>query len=143
MAGLRVYRKLFDATVSPAYVAQEAQFLLTLSSHGLTPIFVGTDNTTYIDMEDLKEMSVGDMYGNDIGGIPQPILAGMFSLIWTLYHVHKIEYVDLWPRNFIEKQGRVWIIDFGDAKHRSDVADDYIEEILEAGRITHWNPEFL
>ena len=139
---MKIYHKKFSPG-SPGYVTQEADFLKIASDHVLSPKFINTDNETYIDMEDLDKMSVGDMYGNDINEIPEHILAGMFSLIWTLYHVHKIEYLDVWPRNFIEKDGRVWIIDFGDAKKKSDEIDDYLGEILAAGKITHSNPEFL
>jgi hypothetical protein len=94
-------------------------------------------------MEDLDELNVGDMWGENIEGIPANILAGMFSIIWTLYYVHNIEYRDVWPRNFVEKDGRVWIIDFGDAREKSDEIDDYLGEILASGKITHWNEEFL
>ena len=139
---MKIYHKAFPQA-KPGYVAQEARFLKIASDHGLSPKFVSTDNKTYIDMEDLDEMSVGDMYTNDITKIPQNILAGMFSLIWTLYHVHNIEYLDVWPRNFIEKDGRVWILDFGDAMKKAPEIDDYLGEILEAGKITHWNQEFL
>jgi len=139
---MKIYNKTFPQA-KPGYVAQEAQFLKIAADHGLSPKFVGTDNKTYIDMEDLDEMNVGDMWGENIECIPPNILAGMFSIIWTLYYVHNIEYRDVWPRNFVEKDGRVWIIDFGDAREKSDEIDDYLGEILAAGKITHWNKEFL
>ena len=139
---MKIYHKAFHKGKSE-YIRHEASLLKIASDHVLSPKFIKTDNETYIDMEDLDEMSVGDMYTNDINEIPPHILAGIFALIWTLYHVHGIEYLDVWPRNFIEKDGRVWIIDFGDARKKGGEIDDYLGEILAAGKITHWNPEFL
>jgi tRNA A-37 threonylcarbamoyl transferase component Bud32 len=66
----------------------------------------------------------------------------MFGLVWILYHICGIEYLDLWPRNFVEVDGRVWVIDFGDARMTKDKKDDYLESVFKKGRITKWNPEF-
>lgn len=135
---MAIYRKEFKNAKS-GYVKNEATLLRKAARFGLSPKFLKTDNKTFIEMDDLKEMTVEDLYGEDI---PPHILAGMFSLVWTLYHVCKIQYIDLWPRNFIERDGRVWVIDFGDAKKANDIPDEYLMEILKAGKITHWNPHF-
>jgi hypothetical protein len=46
----------------------------------------------------------------------------------------------------MEQNGRVWIIDFGDAQRinwkREDKIDKYILNVIEDGYIDHWNPEF-
>lgn len=138
---MAIYRKEFT-NPKPGYVKREATFLRKAARYGLSPKILKTDNETFIEMDNLREMSVGDMYGDDIKDIPPHILAGMFSLVWTLYHVCKIQYRDLWPRNFITKDDRVWIIDFGDATKTSDTLDEYVAEILKAGKITHWNQHF-
>ena len=138
---MAIYRKEFK-NPKAGYVKREAGFLRKAARYGLSPKLLKTDNETFIEMDNLQEMSVGDMYGDEIEDIPPHILAGMFSLVWTLYHVCKIQYLDLWPRNFITKDDRVWIIDFGDALKASDEPDEYVMEILKAGKITHWNSAF-
>lgn len=136
------YVKRFN-TKNYAAVRREVELLNIAASHGLAPEVIDTDYKTYIEMEDLEEMNVGDLYGNEIEDIPQHILAGMFSIVWFLYYVCGIEYRDLWPRNFIAIDDRVFIIDFGDARKKQKRCDRYLAKILKAGRITHWNPDFV
>ena len=138
---MAIYRKNFK-DAKPGYVRREAAFLRKAARFGLSPKLLKTDNETFIEMDDLREMTVEDMFGESIEDIPPHILAGMFSLVWTLYHVCKIQYCDIWPRNFIAKGDKVWIIDFGDARKASDKQDEYLIEILKSGKITHWNPAF-
>ena len=140
------YRKVFKG-VDPSYVRNEAELQMVAAKFGLSPKVLGTDYKTFIEMEEIENMNVGDWYGEDIKDIPPHILSAMWSLVWMLYHVCGIAYIDVWPRNFVEKNGRVWIIDFGDAYELrytdSEEPDHYLDEILKAGKITHWNPEFL
>lgn len=147
------YRAILSRTIKMSYikrfkvknyaaVRREAELLNTAASYGLAPEVYDTDYKTYIEMEDLEEMSVSDMYGDEIKNIPPHILGGMFSIVWFLYYVAGIEYRDLWPRNFIAIGDRVFIIDFGDARKKNKKCDHYLEKILKAGRITHWNPNF-
>ena len=56
---MKIYNKTFPQA-KPGYVAQEARFLKIAADHGLSPKFVGTDNKSYIDMEDLDELNVTD-----------------------------------------------------------------------------------
>jgi predicted Ser/Thr protein kinase len=135
------YIKHFKRTPA-SYVKREAELLQVAASYGLAPEIYDTDYKTYIEMENLNEMNVGDMWGNEVEDIPDNILAGMFSIIWFLYNVCGIEYRDVWPRNFVAVGDRVYIIDFGDARRKRPRCDRYLSKILKAGRITHWNPEF-
>lgn len=140
------FKKTFK-NVPESYVRNEVILQGIAARHGLAPNIKKTDYKTFIEMENLNEMSVGDMYGDEIENIPPNVLSDMWKILHTLYHKCDIEYVDVWPRNFIEKDGRVWIIDFGDAReicHDDEQYehDEYLDEILRAGRITHWNPDF-
>lgn len=135
------YIKRFK-TVNFAAVRKEAELLNIAASHGLAPEVYDTDYKTYIEMEDLDMMNVSDMYGDNIQDIPKHVLAGMFSILWFLYHVCDIEYLDVWPRNFVEVNGRVYILDFGDAKRKGKRCDPYLTKLFRSGRITHWNPIF-
>jgi tRNA A-37 threonylcarbamoyl transferase component Bud32 len=140
------YRKQFPKGTPPSYVKREAALQKVAAKYGLSPKVIATDNKTYIEMEYLGEMTVDDEYGQNIDDIPPNILSAMWSNLYILYHVCGIQYLDVWPRNFIEKGGRVWIIDFGDAKEltykKNEEEDEYLSEILDSGLITHWNPEF-
>ena len=135
------YRKEFTGE-KPSYIRNEVRLQKIAARYGLAPKVLKTDNKTFIDMVKLEEMNVGDMYGNDIDDIPARVVGGMFSLVWMLYHVCGIEYLDLWPRNFVEVDGRVWVIDFGDARMRNKKKDEYLDSVFKKGRITKWNPEF-
>lgn len=135
------YTKHFD-DVPASYVRKEAELLNIAAAHGLAPEVFDTDNETYIEMEILNGETVEGMYGNDIRRVPKYILAGMFSILWHLYHVCGIEYVDVWPRNFMVANERLYIIDFGDAIRKQQECDDYLKMILKAGKITKWNPDF-
>ena len=143
---VNVYRKTFPPGTPASAVKREAALQKVAAKYKLSPKVLATDGKTYIDMEHLNEMTVDDMYGDVIDDIPPNIISAMWANLYTLYHICGIEYIDVWPRNFIEKGGRVWIIDFGDAReitYKDDEEyDDYLQEILEKGTITRWNPEF-
>lgn len=139
-----VYRKTFPNGTHSDYIRNEVELQMEVSKYGLTPKVFHTDNKTFIDMEDLECMNVGDTYGDNVNDIPPNILAQMWSIVWYLHTILGIDYVDVWPRNFVEVNGRVWIIDFGDAYwHDYDEETNwYLEEILNEGRITDWNCDF-
>lgn len=146
MPRFKKFKKTFT-NVPESYVRNEVMLQALAADIGLAPKIKKTDYKTFIEMDDLKEMSVSDMYGDDIEDIPPKILNAMWAILYSLYHLCDIEYIDVWPRNFIERNGRVWIIDFGDAReilHDDEdyEPDEYLAGILEAGKITHWNPEF-
>jgi len=135
---MSTYIKRFT-NVRPKDVKREAELLNIAASYGLAPDVIDTDYKTYIEMDNLSEMNVADMWGDEI---PEEILGGMFSIIWILYHVCDIEYRDIWPRNFIVIDKRVYIVDFGHARRKQRKCDKYLKQILNAGILTHWNPEF-
>lgn len=105
------------------------------------PKIVETDYKTYIDMEDLDEMCLADMYGENIKDIPQNLLEQIYDILVRLYLQASIEYIDITPYNFIEKEGRVYIIDFGDAK-LVESRNWFLEEIFKHKLIIGWNPDF-
>jgi tRNA A-37 threonylcarbamoyl transferase component Bud32 len=115
--------------------------LQTRASHkGLAPRIISTDYKTYIKMEKIPEMCVADKYGENIKNIPKTIISDIYKIIRTLYHECDIEYVDVTPYNFIECDGRVWVIDFGDAI--PVVKNWYLKELFDNDCILEWNPDF-
>ena len=107
---------------------------------GLSPRIIDTDYKTFIKMEKINEMCVADKYGEDIKNIPKNILRHMYKIIHILYHECDIQYLDVTPYNFIECDGRLWVIDFGHAvsvkKHW------YLQEVFQNECILEWNSDF-
>lgn len=135
-----VYTKKFKRT-SPNDIAREAE--LQHASHilGMSPKVIRYTKNSIV-MEKINEMCIADKYGENIDDIPSAIKIKIFDILRRLYESLDIEYIDVTPYNFIEMDGRVWIIDFGHARYRGSEADCYLEEIFEEGSLTKWNPEF-
>jgi RIO-like serine/threonine protein kinase len=93
-------------------------------------------------MDNLNEFCIADKYGEQIRMIPLWIRQEIVEILWVLYSQLGIQYVDVTPYNFIEKDGRVWIIDFGHAIDKSDILDPYLESIFNTWKLTRWNPRF-
>ena len=142
----KIFRKKFPKGTKLSSIHNEINLQKHAAKLGLAPRILGTDNATYIDMQHLGDYSVSDMYGDEIDAIPPRVLSGMWSCIYMLFYQCDIAYRDVWPRNFMEQNGRVWIIDFGDAQrinwNREDKIDKYLLSVIEDGHIDHWNPEF-
>ena len=107
---------------------------------GLAPKIIQTDYKTYIKMEKIPEMCIADMYGEDIKKLPKKILKDIYNILYILYHECDIEYVDVTPYNFIEHDGKVWVIDFGDAKPVKK--EYYLQEVFDNEEVLEWNPDF-
>lgn len=105
-----------------------------------TPKIINTDYKTYIEMEDLEEMCIADMYGEDINSVPEYIKDKIYNIIIELYLECDIEYTDITPYNFIEKNSTVYIIDFGDAKLVKK--NWFLKEVFVHKKINEWNPDF-
>ena len=95
-----------------------------------------------IHMEDVEELCLADAYGDDPKDIPEWIWDDIREIITTLYEEEGIEYVDITPYNFIEKDGKIYIIDFGDARYNTGPEIDWFltEFIYEEKNC--WNPDY-
>ena len=105
-----------------------------------TPKIIKTDYKTYIEMEDLEEMCIADMYGEDISTVPNRIREQIYKILIDLYLECDIEYTDITPYNFIEKNDTVYIIDFGDAKLVE--RNWFLKELFLHKKIHQCNPDF-
>jgi tRNA A-37 threonylcarbamoyl transferase component Bud32 len=95
-----------------------------------------------IIMENLNEMCIADKYGEDPSKIPTIIWDQIRVIIKILYYDEAIEYIDITGYNFIEKNGKVYIIDFGDAKYsKPDVEINWFLKYFLEGH-NGWNPDF-
>jgi tRNA A-37 threonylcarbamoyl transferase component Bud32 len=108
---------------------------------GLAPQIRETDNETYMVMDKLPAMNIGDMYGTSIRTLPHYVRNGIVDTLRTLYETKGIQFVDITPYNFIEYGKRIWIIDFGDAYDDQEEVHPHLNRILTSG-LLRWNPEF-
>ena len=135
--------KIFRKNVSmrsEELVRKEVMLQSRAAKLGLSPKIIGTDYKTYIDMEDLEEMCIADMYGESIDCMPYLIKKGIYHILERLYLECDIEYIDVTPYNFIETSDQLWIIDFGDAIEIKK--DSYLKEMFSSRKLLKWNSEF-
>jgi tRNA A-37 threonylcarbamoyl transferase component Bud32 len=135
------YTKHFTNT-SAEDVLREVTLQREASEYGLAPCILDTDNMTFIAMEDLGAMNLADMYGDSIEDIPETIKRDIWNILWALYSCCDMEYTDVTPYNFVEKDGRVWIVDFGHArKINGGEIDPWLLSVLN-DELSEWNAEF-
>lgn len=138
------YTKRFSG-IPAEEVQRECALQRSAAEYGLAPSILDTDNETFIIMEDLGGMNLADMYGESIEDIPETIKRDIWNILWALYSCCDMEYTDVTPYNFVEKDGRVWILDFGHArKINGDEIDPWLLSVLsdESTMLSEWNAEF-
>ena len=95
-----------------------------------------------ITMEHLNEMCIADKYGENSLNVPKIIWDQIRTIIRILYDEEGIEYIDITGYNFVEKKGKVYIIDFGDAIYtRKDREMNWFLSYFLGGH-NGWNPDF-
>ena len=100
------------------------------------------DDECVIVMENLEELCLADKYGDLAEHIPVEYWKQIRSILSTLFEEEGIEYIDITPYNFIEKDNKIYIIDFGDAyyTHKSKKVNWFLKEVLDGHN--GWNPDF-
>jgi tRNA A-37 threonylcarbamoyl transferase component Bud32 len=100
------------------------------------------DEQALISMKHLNEMCIADKYGDQPENISEKIWEQIHIIIDKLYNEAEIEYIDITPYNFIEKDNKIYIIDFGDAYYRtkSKKINWFLEKFLNG--FNGWNPDF-
>ena len=95
-----------------------------------------------LTMEKISGMNLSDFYGENIIDVPCNIIKEVQTIIKTL-KFYNIIYPDITGYNFIEdKNGVVWIVDFGHAYIREpeQPVDSFVLDFLNGHN--GWNPEF-
>jgi tRNA A-37 threonylcarbamoyl transferase component Bud32 len=123
----------------------EIELQKVASQYNFCPKIIDIDyreNDCIIRMENLNEDCIADKYGEEPTHITNELWNQIHKIIVILYEREGIEYVDITPYNFIEKEGKVYIIDFGDAYYRknNNKTNWFLEEFLEG--LNEWNPDF-
>jgi len=122
--------------------------LQTISArHGFSPKVIDalsfpSDNKGIICMEDLNTECLADVYGEDPDDIPRWVWDQIRTMVTTLFEEEGIEYSDITPYNFIEKDNRVYMIDFGHAKYvnENETISWFVQEFIDGEN--YWNPDY-
>ena len=136
----KVFRKNVSDR-SEENIKKEVMLQRRAAEIGLSPKIIDTDLKTYIDMEDLGEMCIADMYGESIDTMPESIKNDIYHILQRLYLECDIEYIDVTPYNFIDTYDKLWIIDFGDAQE-APKKNSFLKELFCKKELNVWNSEF-
>ena len=101
----------------------EVELQTIAARHGFSPKIINTitqDGICLIFMENLDADCLADVYGEDPDDIPEWIWDRIRIMVETLLDKEGIEYIDITPYNFIEKDNQVYMVDFGHAKYVND-----------------------
>lgn len=121
----------------------EIHFQKKAADLNIAPPIFDTNNTSYMVMLDLDEMSLADKYGSSASNIPTWIWKQVHYILQKLLKEGNMEYIDITPYNFIEKDGVVWCIDYGHATpFRGTIRNWFLKEMLEK-KLRRWNPDFV
>lgn len=121
----------------------EIEIQTIAAGYGFSPRILKTEEgvgTVQVYMEDIEEDPLVTSYGEDPNDIPKWIWDEIRFMVRTLYEEEGIEYVDITPYNFIEKDGRIYMIDFGDARYKEGEPDWFLAEFLDGEN--SWNPDY-
>jgi len=111
--------------------------------YGFTPIIhdvIETEEDISIIMDNLEAPCIADKYA--VRKIPKRIWKEIHKIVRTLYQKENIEYVDITGYNFIEKERKIYIIDFGDAflHQKEEPINWFLDQFLKGD--VGWNPDF-
>ena len=126
-------------------VQLEVELQKVASKYGFTPKIIDvkyeSDKATII-MENLNEICLADKYGEDSSDIPEYIWNKIRNILLTLFNQESIQYIDVTPYNFIEKDSEVYIVDFGHANYiyENQSTDEFLERFFDGEN--EWNEEF-
>ena len=117
--------------------------------HGYAPkIFSVEKGSDFyaVQMERINGMSLADLHTDDFDAVPSKDIEEVRRLLQLLLDEEDIVYLDITGYNFMKEldgDGRIFVIDFGDAKMKRDATDDdsFLIDFL-SGRKNEWNPEF-
>lgn len=113
------------------------------AKHGFTPKVIWNEGLEF-EMEMIDAPCLANVYGENAQHIPFWIWDQIIHILTVLYEHEGIEYIDITPYNFIEKDNKIWLIDFGHAfytKSPNKPENWFLRELLIDG-VCAWNPDF-
>jgi RIO-like serine/threonine protein kinase len=132
-------------------ITREIEMQEISANYGFSPKIISSNivhadlNDKYIGhitMEKIDNMCLADQYGEDPRNIPKIVWDQIRTILKILYNEEGIEYIDITGYNFIEKKGKIYIIDFGDAIYtKKDREMNWFLSYFLSGH-NGWNPDF-
>ena len=140
-----IYFSEYEKKVKKEDVEREVELQTVASAYGFSPSIIGVTyelDHAVIQMEDLQEMCLADKYGEEFSNLSPQIILQIRLILETLFENEGIEYIDITPYNFIEKNNKVYIIDFGHAYYVNPVIHTnwFLKDFLDDSN--QWNPDF-
>jgi len=117
---------------------------LSLASDGILNVPKINDydvESQVMTMENIPYMCVSDYYGEDAADISVDLFDEIRAVIRFLYKNHII-YPDITGYNFIEYDGKLWIIDFEHSDFKSHERNVFVDEFVSDDDFYKWNPLF-
>jgi tRNA A-37 threonylcarbamoyl transferase component Bud32 len=106
-------------------------------------IYDYNEETKVLKMQKITNLCLSDYYGEDPTDISDELFNEIRNIIKILYD-NNIEYPDITGYNFIEKNDKTWIIDFGHASFNpyinTNITDPFIDKFIKG--YNSWNPNF-
>ena len=140
-----IYFSEYEKKVKKEDVEREVELQTVASAYGFSPSIIGVTyelDHAVIQMEDLQEMCLADKYGEEFSNLSPQIILQIRLILETLFENEGIEYIDITPYNFIEKNNKVYIIDFGHAYYVNPAIHTnwFLKDFLDGSN--QWNPDF-
>ena len=126
------------------FMMHEYIYNLSIASNGIlnVPKIIDYDVLNKImTMENIPHMCVADFYGDQESDISTDLFDQIREVIRFLYQNHII-YPDITAYNFIEHDGKLWIIDFEHSDFRSDEKNIFVDQFVGDDEYNKWNPWF-
>jgi tRNA A-37 threonylcarbamoyl transferase component Bud32 len=134
---------MFVKEVSASTCQNEIELQRIAAQYGFAPKIISTsmhEDVCLIFMENLDTECLADVYGEDPEEIPEWIWDQIRIMVRTLIEEEGIEYPDTTPYNFIEKDNKIYIVDFGDAKYIDGDISWFVQEFIDGEN--SWNPDY-
>jgi tRNA A-37 threonylcarbamoyl transferase component Bud32 len=126
------------------FMMHEYIYTLSLNSNGalnVPKIIDYNAEAQVLEMENIPQMCVADFYGEKASDISAELFSTIREAIRFLYANHII-YPDITGYNFIEHEGKVWIIDFEHSDFESYERNIFVDEFVNDDTYNEWNPWF-
>lgn len=136
---------MFVKQIDSSVAEDEVDLQIIASLRGVAPkihTIERGDETWTFEMEDLDcSNTLSNLYGDDESDIPEWIWDEIRNIMQILLE-EGVEYQDITSYNFIQKDDKIYVIDFGDARYvsRSREMNWFLKEFM-AGH-NGWNPDF-
>ena len=139
-----------------ANILKEIELQQIASKYGFTPkILSVTKNSSecIIHMEKINALCLAESWGDQPSHIPVKFWKQMRCIVKLLFLREGIEYIDITPYNFLEKNDQIYLIDFGHAYFTPDKSKitpsnwflkKFIAELSndELDELNQYNPDF-